>query len=367
MVTRVAHLSTAHGRNELRVHLKECNSLAKAGYEVHYIVADGLGSKLCEDIFIHDIGKARNRLIRMLISPWIMLMAARRINAKIYHFHDPELLLIGLFLLVGGAKVIYDSHEDTPRALLNREWIPGWIKYSFSTIFEKFENFVSHRLSAVVTATPFIEERFARINSITKLIQNYPLPNEIESCVYPKISRRNFCYLGGVSKPRGILEMVKAFENVDAKLIIAGKFENEITKKNVCHIPGWRKVDYRGLVTRTVAWEIMLTSIAGVVLYHPEENHVKAQPNKLYEYMTASLPIIASNFPLWREIVEGNLCGICVDPLNPKAIGDAMQYLVDNPQEAEQMGKNGRKAVEQKYNWSIEEKKLLKLYKDLLQ
>ena len=366
MVTRVAHLSTAHGRGELRVHLKECNSLAKAGYETHYIVADGLGSKLCEDIFVYDIGKARNRFTRMLISPWIMLIAARRINAKIYHFHDPELLLIGLFLLARGAKVIYDSHEDAPRALLNREWIPSWIRYPLSIMLEKLENFVSHRLSAVVTATPFINERFAHINSVTKLIQNYPLLNEIEVRVYPKISRSNFCYLGGVSKSRGILEMVESFENVDAKLIIAGKFENEITKKIASHISGWRKVDYRGLVTRAVAWEIMLTSIGGIILYQPEENHIKAQPNKLFEYMAASLPIIASNFPLWREIVEDNKCGICVDPLNPKAIGDAIQYIIDNSLEAEQMGKNGRKAVEQKYNWPIEEKKLLTLYKNLL-
>jgi len=81
--------------------------------------------------------------------------------------------------------------------------------------------------------------------------------------------------------------------------------------------------------------------------------------------MSAGIPIIASNFPLWREIVEGNQCGLCVDPLEPKAIGEAIQFLIDHPAEAEKMGKNGRQAVEQKYNWSIEEDKLLKLYKEL--
>ncbi|MBD3768073.1 MAG: glycosyltransferase, partial [Gammaproteobacteria bacterium] len=103
----------------------------------------------------------------------------------------------------------------------------------------------------------------------------------------------------------------------------------------------------------------------GLVTFLPAPNHIDAQPNKMFEYMSAGLPIITSIFPLWREIVEGNQCGLCVDPLDPQAIGEAIQYLIDNPVEAEQMGKNGRQAVEQKYNWTIEEQKLLDLYAGL--
>ncbi|MGI9316900.1 MAG: glycosyltransferase, partial [bacterium] len=83
-------------------------------------------------------------------------------------------------------------------------------------------------------------------------------------------------------------------------------------------------------------------------------------------YMAAGIPTIASNFPLWREIVEGNQCGICVDPLDPRAIGEAIQYLIDNPSEAERLGRNGRKAVEEKFDWAIEEQRLSKLYRELL-
>ncbi len=95
-------------------------------------------------------------------------------------------------------------------------------------------------------------------------------------------------------------------------------------------------------------------------------NHVDAQPNKMFEYMSAGIPVIASDFPLWREIIEGCGCGICVDPLDPKKIAEAIDYLVDNPEIARRMGENGRKAVYDRYNWDVEEKKLLALYDSLL-
>jgi glycosyltransferase involved in cell wall biosynthesis len=95
-------------------------------------------------------------------------------------------------------------------------------------------------------------------------------------------------------------------------------------------------------------------------------NHIDAQPNKMFEYMSAGLPLIASDFPLWREIVEGNDCGVCVDPADPAAIAEAIDRLVENPDLARRMGENGQRAVHERYNWAIEEKKLLALYDTVL-
>jgi len=92
-------------------------------------------------------------------------------------------------------------------------------------------------------------------------------------------------------------------------------------------------------------------------------DHLNALLNKMFEYMAAGLPVIASNFPLWRDIIEGNGCGIMVDPKSPEEIAKAVEYLIDNPQEAKVMGENGRKAVEEKYSWNPEGEKLLALYK----
>jgi len=104
----------------------------------------------------------------------------------------------------------------------------------------------------------------------------------------------------------------------------------------------------------------------GLVLFYPEPNQINSQPNKLFEYMSAEIPIVASNFPLWKEIVEGNQCGICVDPLNPEEIARAIEYLITHPDEAQRMGENGRKAVIEKYNWESESKKLIELYRKIL-
>ncbi|MCA1750473.1 MAG: glycosyltransferase [Flavobacteriales bacterium] len=136
--------------------------------------------------------------------------------------------------------------------------------------------------------------------------------------------------------------------------------------KEVTGYPGWRNVDEHGFLGREEVAEVLGKSKAGVVTFHPLPNHIDAQPNKMFEYMSAGVPIITSDFPLWKEIVEGCKCGICVDPLNPEAIASAVNFIVANPRDAEKMGENGQKAVLEKYNWSIEKLKLFKLYRSIL-
>jgi glycosyltransferase involved in cell wall biosynthesis len=366
MVTRIAHLSTAHGRRELRVHLKECDSLAAAGYEVHYVVADGRGDERVGDVWVHDVGAAGGRFKRMLMRPWRVLARARQVGARIYHFHDPELLLIALFLLRGGTKVIYDSHEDVPRSLMSRDWIPRWIRLVLSRVYELFETFVSRRLSAVIGATPHITARFARLNPKVVAINNYPMQSEIEGAVQARGSDRTVCYLGGITRIRGIVEMVRALEHVDAKLILAGPFDRPETKVAVSALPGWSKVDYRGNVSRAAVRDIMAGCRAGLIFFHPEPNHMDAQPNKMFEYMSAGLPVLASDFPLWRELLTESGAGRVADPLDPEAIARLIDDLLSDPQAAESMGQRGREGVLTRYRWSSEEKKLLQLYEDLL-
>jgi len=367
MAVRVAHLSTAHGRRELRVHLKECNSLARAGYEVHYVVADGKGPEQVGDVRVHDIGAAGGRFQRMLLRPWRMLAAARALRARVYHFHDPELLLIALFLRYGGAKVVYDSHEDVPRSLLSRDWVPLPLRRLLSKVLETFENFVARRLSAVVGATPHIAARFARLNRRSVTVNNFPLDHEIQDVVEPSGQARAVCYLGGIGRIRGVMEMIRALEHVDATLILAGPWESTQTEQDARALPGWAKVDYRGVVSRDEVRRIMARSRAGLIFFHPEPNHVDAQPNKMFEYMSAGLPVLASDFPLWRELLTEAGAGRCADPMNPLAIAHAIGQLLDDPQEARRMGRRGRQAVLTRYQWSFEEQTLLELYGELLQ
>ncbi|SUA50903.1 GDP-mannose-dependent alpha-(1-6)-phosphatidylinositol monomannoside mannosyltransferase [Oligella ureolytica] len=150
-----------------------------------------------------------------------------------------------------------------------------------------------------------------------------------------------------------------------ARLQLAGKF-NEPTVEAAAHTDkGWQRVDALGFVGRQDVRDILSRCVGGLVTFLPSPNHIDAQPNKMFEYMSAGVPVIGSNFPLWKEIIEGNQCGLCVDPLEPQAIAEAIDYLVTHPAEAEQMGRNGQKAVHERYNWGIEEAKLLEFYNNL--
>jgi glycosyltransferase involved in cell wall biosynthesis len=129
--------------------------------------------------------------------------------------------------------------------------------------------------------------------------------------------------------------------------------------------PGWRQVNEYGFVGRIEMRDILARSVAGVVTFLPEPNHIFAQPNKMFEYMSAGIPVIASDFPLWREIVAGNECGLLVDPQDPASIATAIDALVGDRALARRLGENGRRAVLERYNWSAEEKKLVDFYAEV--
>jgi glycosyltransferase involved in cell wall biosynthesis len=102
------------------------------------------------------------------------------------------------------------------------------------------------------------------------------------------------------------------------------------------------------------------------VLFHPEPNHLEAMPQKIFEYMGAALPLIASDFPLWRRILGTTGCALFVDPQDPQAIADAIEFILRHPDEAEKMGRRGQAAVLEHYNWDTEAEKLVNLYSGLL-
>jgi glycosyltransferase involved in cell wall biosynthesis len=149
-------------------------------------------------------------------------------------------------------------------------------------------------------------------------------------------------------------------------LLLGGKFKEKALEKKVKQSKGWVRVKELGYLNRKQVLESLSISKAGLVTLHPTPSYIEALPVKMFEYMSAGIPVIASKFPLWQDIVEKNNCGICVNPLAPKEIAKAIEYIINNPKKAEEMGKNGLKAIQEKYNWDIEYKKLLNIYKRLI-
>ncbi|MDG1148051.1 MAG: glycosyltransferase family 4 protein [Crocinitomicaceae bacterium] len=366
---KIAHISSAHKDLDVRIFHKECSSLAnlinknEAEFDVHLILA-GVEERIQENVTIHTVPIEKNsRLKRMWKTVNNVYKKALEIDADIYHLHDPELLRIALKLKRNGKKVIYDAHEDLPRQILGKDYLK--FKKIISHTAEWYEDFIAKKLDAIVTATPFIKERFIKVNTNTVNINNYPLLSEVDMSDMDHPKQNKICFIGGISRIRGIRELVESLEFVDVECAIAGSFpesfKTEIIKEN-----GWSKVEELGFINREESLKLKSESIAGLVTFLPLPNHINAQPNKIFEYMASGLPVIGSRFPLWEAIIEKNDCGICVDPENPKEIAKAIQRIKDNPQIAKAMGERGKKQVQEVYNWAIEEVKLIELYRSLL-
>jgi glycosyltransferase involved in cell wall biosynthesis len=194
------------------------------------------------------------------------------------------------------------------------------------------------------------------------------LLGELDSDVPWTDKAAEVCYVGGMSRIRGIEQLVQAMGMAQSgvRLNLCGRISEHAVEQACMAMPGWQAVNKRGFVDRVGVREVLGRSIAGLVTFHSLPNHIHAQPNKIFEYMSAGVPVIASDFPLWREVVLGNQCGLCVDPMDPAAIARAIDYLVQHPDQARQMGENGRRAVLERYNWSIEEAKLINFYENIL-
>jgi glycosyltransferase involved in cell wall biosynthesis len=365
---RVVHVTTVHPRDDIRIFHKECVSLARAGYEVVQVVGDGKGDALVEGVRVVDIGAPPpGRLARMRRQPALALAAVRSLAPSLVHVHDPELLPVAAALMRDGVPAVYDAHEDVPRQILTKQWIAAPLRRALSWVFERYENARVRRLAAVVAATPHIARRFAAVAPRSVVVANYPFTEELAPPAAPRPRERAVCYVGGIMRTRGALEMVRAVAKVPGvRLLLAGRFEDEALEAALGAEAGWARVEYLGHVGREEVREVLARASAGLVTLLPMPSYVDALPIKMFEYMSAELPVIASDFPLWRDIVVRHGCGLCVDPTDVDAIAAAIRTLVDAPDTVGAMGRAGRAAVQAHYHWPSAERELLALYEALL-
>lgn len=331
------------------------------------MVADGKGPAFEHGIRIIDVGRVAGRLQRMWHSTRRVLAAARALDADIYHLHDPELIPAGLQLKRRGKTVIFDAHEDVPVQLLGKPYLNPGARRVLSNLFSAYERYACRQFDGIVAATPFIRDKFLRIHPNTVDVNNYPVAGEFEAAAPWAAKERQVCYVGSIAEVRGIRELVRAcgMLHSGARLALAGQFSEPALEAQLRRDPAWPSVRSLGHVDRAGVRAVMAGSMAGLVTLHPQPNYLDALPVKMFEYMAAGIPVIASDIPLWRGIIENARCGICVDPLDPAAIAATIDYLVLHPEQAREMGQNGRRAIIEQYNWPVESNKLIAFYDNL--
>lgn len=357
---KICHITTVHQWNDDRIFLKELQSLSNAGYE-SYLIAPGK-ERIENGIHVVGIGNFNGRKERILKASKVVFQKAIEIDADVYHFHDPELLPCGIKLKRNGKKVIFDSHEDVPAQILDKEWIPGIFRRIISKIYRMYETYAVKKFDAVIAATDHIANQFKKRAKTVLVINNYPKLDDIQFHENPFEKREKIiCYAGGISEARGQLIMESAVEGIGVTLVMAGELTDEIVERQ----ENRKNVHYIGMLNRQEVNKLYGRSIGGFVLLKPTHNYRNSLPIKMFEYMAAGLPFIASDFPIWKKIVEESKAGICVNPKDMNSIKDAILWITNNPEEAQKMGRRGRDCVIKKYNWKNEEKKLCDLYKKI--
>ena len=362
---RICHITSAHPRDDVRIYHKMVSSLYVEGHDVTLVVCDGKGNKN-DRIPIRDLGKFNSRATRFLFAGFWVLMNKSYYKNRILHFHDPELLVCARVLKAFGFSVIFDAHEDWPSQILTKGYLPDYTRKILSCCARSLERFILPSLNGLIAATPAIERKLGRLNDNVVCINNYPIISEFLS-PNENSDKNEVIYAGNFNLIRGFKEVCESANHLsDGKgIAIAGSL-NKVDIGQLIGLMDHPKINYLGSLSRTSLSKRLDRSLAGIVTFLPSPNHLEAQPNKLFEYMAAGLPVIASDFPLWRAIVEDNECGLLVDPECPQEIAKAINFLAANPQEARRMGLNGRKAIEKQFNWSSESKKLSTFYMNCL-
>lgn len=369
-MTTIAHVTSAHPCDDARIFHRECGSLSALGYDV-VLVCSGDSSRVAENgVRLLGVRVPAGRLGRMTVGAWRCMWVALGTGARIIHIHDSELLLPALFARASGRIVVYDVHEDLPLQVMSKYWIPTWFRPVVASAAGAFEGLLATAMNASVIADPSVEERMLNTGSVT-LVQNFPPAEEMSGVrdIRPGDPLR-FLYVGGISEPRGIRVLLEATriarQSVDLRLVLAGHFWPPELQFELEHDEAWEHVEFLGWLDRPGISKVMADSDVGMVILRPEPNYIEAYPTKLFEYMLAGLPVIASDFPLWRRIVQDAQAGVLVDPLSPDDVAEAMVHLSEQSELRNAMGTHGRESVLAKYTWETQARRLEALYAELL-
>lgn len=362
---KICHVTSVHPHTDVRIFKKECRSLSKK-YEV-VLIAPNVDDQVIDDVHVYGVKlpEGRANRIKSLSRVYDKMVD---VDADVYHFHDPELMKLGVKIKREKHKrIIFDSHEDVPQQILCKEWIPRLFRKPLSFVYGKYEKSKLQKYDALVSVTPAIVERLNRINPYTYQVTNYPALTKVEG---ERTWGKSVCFTGGVSEQYLHHEIISILQQTDANYILAGPCQISNYMEKLKSLHGWDRVDYRGVVPNEECYRIMQSSSAGLALlfYSPNVGYKRGTLGvlKIFEYMMVGIPVICTDFDLWKEIVEGNNCGICVNPYDSREIVKAINYLMDNKDVAIKMGDNGREAVRKFYNWESQEKILFEMYETVL-
>lgn len=373
MSLKIVHMTTAHGPNDIRIFEKECLTLAANGYDVSFVVP----GEDCEEIRelqgvkVVPVKKAVGRASRMLVTSFRVFRKAMSLRPDVCHIHDPELLIWVPLMRMTGKRVIYDMHECTPKSVMIKPWIPPHMRKCVSVIFRMAERVLARGVWVIFAEDSYAKEYNWVCNS--EVILNMPTSDYLFAIDRSRKPEPMMAYLGTISADRGLFVTIDALHllkerGVQVKWLLIGSMDDAERAKTDRLIDQYALKDHVqicGYLEPRRAWQMIAGCCCGLATLLPRANYFESYPTKMFEYMALGIPVIASDFPMYRSVVEKANCGICVNPEEPSDIADAVEKLLAQPGLALQMGKNGRQAACERFNWSNEAQKLLNFYEGI--
>lgn len=365
---QVCILISGYPRDNARIFHRQAKSLLSSGFSVSILTNDGGIDDCVEGINIYCTDYWKSRFKVLLFAKKQFYRACLKINADIYFIHSPELLTLGLKLKAKGKLIIYDAHEDLPRHILEKEWLPRLFRLPISFLSNIFLNYVFSKIDALVSPHTHVIERYNLVNNNCVLITNFSKTfSQSNFDLSEYLARpKAICYSGTAyfhSNQLQILDAIKDFNDVVYN--IAGTIPHKLYSDMQSH-KSFNKVNFLGLLDYKYLKDFYLNARIGMVIIDYKLNLGSKRGtyavNKMFEYMESGLPIICSDFDLWIHVIDKHNCGIYVKPGNILEIKNAIAHLLENPTLAYEMGQNGKNAVLSEYNWNSEEDKLNNLF-----
>jgi glycosyltransferase involved in cell wall biosynthesis len=366
---KVCQLSSLHFALDTRIFYKYATSLSK-DYDV-IVVGLHPQKEVINGVMIIPFKEYHNRTIRLFTSWLLMFFVAIKQKAKIYHIHDPELLPCALLLKILGKKVIIDVHENIAEDIFDKEWIR--FKKTTYRIFNFLERSICKNLPIVLAEDSYLK-RYQNIAKDITIIHNYVEPEFFSPFVSENRNPLKLFYMGIILESRCVHEIMSAMKILHDKGIkvhfyCVGKIYKRIALYIKSHPNYEQLIDYLHFPDRQTledGYAYSKNCGIGICLIRPMKNSVDSKPTKLFEYMACGLPILTSNFLLYKNLVEDTETGITVDPMNPSAIAEAIEILIKDQKTRLKMSYNGQIAAKLKFNWALEKQKLEALYHRIL-